>query len=432
MNSILLPTVASLRARLWDGGWRPVPLYNPEVTRSDGGGPIDERSRGKKPWGTAWQEAARRDPPDASVATPRRNALNTGLLCDGLRVVDVDVDDPTLAAKVKALAVTMLGETIMRTRANSGRCALVYRAAEGQPGKRDVKGTFGKVEVLGFGEQLHAFGPHYTGAALHWHPEAPGNVITDSLPAVTETTVGAFLAAAGAIIGADTKAPSDATGDRHASDLGLTADVLDVAAALGVIPNNGAADWEGWNNIALALFTATEGHEVGRAAWHAWSRRHSSYDAKHAEERWQHHSRHKDRVLPEGKEPIGAGTLFALARKWCPGWRKPSVIAAAAAARLVVPPRGPVPPAEAQAMVARALARLEVATADQRRGRLAGAACTLGELMGALGFSAGDAERVLFDALRRAGGGGDEAEARGTIAWGLDRGRRAPLRLEDR
>jgi hypothetical protein len=64
---------------------------------------------------------------------------------------------------------------------------------------------------------------------------------------------------------------------------------------------------------------------------------------------------------------------------------------------------------------------------------LRAAACTLGGLMDELGFSEAEAERVLFDAVRRAGGAEVvEKNARGTIAWGLDRGRRAPLRLGDR
>ena len=170
MNAISLPSieaVASLRARLWDAGFRPVQLYSADVTEADGGDPIEPSSRGKRPRGKNWQERARLCPPEDAVARPRSNALNTGILCDGLRVVDIDVDDPTRAAQMKALAIEMFGEPIIRTRANSGRCALVYRAAEGQPGKRSTKGPFGKLEVLGFGEQLQAFGHHYTGATLN-------------------------------------------------------------------------------------------------------------------------------------------------------------------------------------------------------------------------------------------------------------------------
>jgi len=89
------------------------------------------------------------------VVPPRPNALNTGILCDGFRVIDVDVDNPKLAGEIKALAVSTFGETSIRTRGNSPRCALIYRAVEGQPPKISVTGKFGKVEILGAGNQIH-------------------------------------------------------------------------------------------------------------------------------------------------------------------------------------------------------------------------------------------------------------------------------------
>ena len=78
--------------------------------------------------------------------------------------------------------------------------------------------------------------------------------------------------------------------------------------------------------------------------------------------------------------------------------------------------------------VARVLARLEMAGPGQKHDRLRAAARTLGGLMDEAGFSAADAERVLMDAVRRAGGNEVvERNARATIAWGLERGRSAPL-----
>jgi hypothetical protein len=53
--------------------------------------------------------------------------------------------------------------------------------------------------------------------------------------------------------------------------------------------------------------------------------------------------------------------------------------------------------------------------------------------MDSAGFSAADAEHVLFDAVRRAGGlEVVEKNARRTIAWGLEKGRLAPIKFEDR
>ena len=64
----------------------------------------------------------------------------------------------------------------MRTRANSPRCLIIYRAAEGKPPKRKLTGKLGKIEVLGAGQQFVAFGIHLSGATLEWFPEAPGDI----------------------------------------------------------------------------------------------------------------------------------------------------------------------------------------------------------------------------------------------------------------
>ena len=105
-----LDAVASLRARLADSGFRPLAVFNHNA---------NVKSPGKQPVGEGWEERARRDPPADAVAPPDRRSLNTGLLCDGLRVVDADIDHPALAHQVRALAVQHFGETIIRSRSNS-------------------------------------------------------------------------------------------------------------------------------------------------------------------------------------------------------------------------------------------------------------------------------------------------------------------------
>jgi hypothetical protein len=84
-------------------------------------------------------------------------------------------------------------------------------------------------------------------------------------------------------------------------------------------------------------------------------------------------------------------------------------------------------------IIAGTLARLETAGPGQKHCRLRAAARTLGGLMEEGGFTEAEAERVLFDAVSRAGGADVvERNARATIAWGLDKGRRSPIRLGDR
>ena len=305
-----LNAVAALRSRLWDTGYRPVPVFN-----------VDEHVNhpGKQPMGTGWQHAARQGPP----GKPHTRALNTGVLCDGLRAVDIDVDDPALADRLHKLAVAKLGQAPTRSRSNAGRVLLVYRAAEGEPGKLQVKGDGGLIEVLGHGQQFVAFGLHPSGVPLEWSPSPLDMIPRADLPAITETALSAFLEAAGAMIGAKAhdpqpEAPEAAEAVHIPSALGPSADPLDVTAALAVIPNTGR-DWDRWSRIGLATWRATGGSPEGFAAWAAWSARAPGnvHDAAACRAAWEGFHR-----SPPGE--IGAGSLFHLAREARPDWRKPT------------------------------------------------------------------------------------------------------------
>jgi hypothetical protein len=290
--------VASLRSKLWDAGFRPVPIYNPDTPGL---------SPGKRPWGEAWQVNARRDPPVAAFEAPRLEALNTGILCDGLRAIDIDVDNPTLAHRCRSIAISMFGEAPIRSRKGSSRCLILYRAAEGTPRKASVTGTSGKVEVLGHGQQFVAFGRHHEGADLEWFPDAPGQEFAEGLPAVTEDGIAAFLAACGPILGA--APPKQANGREHNGhqNANATADPLRIAAALAEIPNHGPADWEAWNRVGMAIWRATGGSAAGWEAFNAWSARSQFYDAETTRARW-------DGYASSPPTQIGAGTIFHLAQ----------------------------------------------------------------------------------------------------------------------
>ncbi len=307
--------VARLRAKLAATGFRPVAVITND----------------KRPFGNAWPDRARQDPPADSVAPLHDQALNTGLLCDGLRVVDIDIDDPELVRAVREHAERLLGHTLVRSRSNSARVAMLYRAADGSPPKRAVTSGMGKVEILGYGQQVVAFGIHNSGAALEWSPSAPGDIALDDLPAATEQQVDDFLNAVALIIGSPLPASSangnsqppvssptpDKVRNMNFFKIHLLADASDVAAALAVIPNDGPPDWERWNQIGMASWAATSGSADGLAAWLAWSSLHPSYDERHARERWNNYTK-----SPPSK--IGAGTIFHLAQQAVPGWTKPS------------------------------------------------------------------------------------------------------------
>jgi hypothetical protein len=298
--------VALLRARLWEGGFRPIAVYNSNV------GPTDD-AKGKAPKGKEWQIRARKDPPEAAIRQPELDALNTGILCDGLRVIDIDIDNPTLAEAVKSKALGRWGECPIRTRDNAnGRCALLYRAAEGAPEKRSIAGRLGKVEALGHGQQFVAFGVHPTGAELKWIYEAPGDIELGDLTAISEDEITSFLQDCAEIIGAEAPKEHRAGGWRDflnsgTSVHGLHAEARRLMEALFKIPNIGpGTNWDEWNKVGMALWAATSGSEAGRAMFHTWSEQHPSYSAKTTNERWDHY-----RSSPATKK--GAGSIFHLA-----------------------------------------------------------------------------------------------------------------------
>lgn len=188
--------VTTLRRQLAENGFRPIALATGT----------------KRPIHLGWPERARRNPPSDVVEVPTLDALNTGLLCDGLRVLDIDVDDPTIAAQAYEIAIDLLGATIERTRQNSPRRALLYRAEVGEPTKVEIKGPAGKVEVLGRGQQLHAYGIHPSGVPVSWAPTGPDTTPIEAVRAVTEDQIIAYLAAVAPLIGATapTVVPTDA------------------------------------------------------------------------------------------------------------------------------------------------------------------------------------------------------------------------------
>ncbi|WP_048708732.1 DUF3987 domain-containing protein [Microvirga massiliensis] len=178
--------IEELRAALLDNGYQPVAVYGPS-------------KGGKKPFGNKWQNAT-------GMPKWHPDAPNTGINSRGLRAIDIDVDEQDAEA-IRALIVARLGPAPIRTRSNSGRSLLLYRAAEGEPGKRAVEldgksppapgekpRRVDKVEVLGRGQQFVAYGTHETGAPLEWLGVSPLDTPRSELRAVTENQIEALLA----------------------------------------------------------------------------------------------------------------------------------------------------------------------------------------------------------------------------------------------
>ena len=302
-----LKDITTLRANLWKNGYRPVAICNHDSDPT--------RSPGKRPIGFGWILRARSTPPEAALVLAVHHGRNTGILSDGLRALDIDFDDVEVSTALTALAFRTIGTTIMRTRRTSGKVLLLYRAALGEPRKRALVGQQGKVEVLGWGQQFVAFGMHVSGATLEWPFGSPLNTLSTDLPRVTEEQISDYLEAARTIVGDD--AVINATEDTRHSSHGSTADLADIASAMNVIPNAGPADWSFFNRIGMALWVATEGSEQGCHLFDAWAELNPAYDSAVVAERWA--------IYPSSPpDRIGAGTIFYLACKAVPSWRRPS------------------------------------------------------------------------------------------------------------
>jgi putative DNA primase/helicase len=174
-------TIAELRHTLGVNGFMPVPV----------------KTGDKMPLAKAWEaKAADGQFIDAFVGT---DTLSTGILCSGLRAIDIDIDDADLAGHVVKYALAVFGQTTVRHRSNSGRALLLYRAVEGEPKKQRLfSKLFGhdkpqiQVEVLGKGNQFVAFGIHKSGVPYEW-TYSPTTFRREQLPAVTEEQISEFL-----------------------------------------------------------------------------------------------------------------------------------------------------------------------------------------------------------------------------------------------
>jgi hypothetical protein len=203
MATTTVEEVFDLRRKLYDNGFRPVAVYTAGATNWHG--EAIEKA-GKRAKGDDWREKALRNPPDAAKEMPFLDALNTGILCDGLRAVDIDVDEPEIVSQIEAFATCYLGAAPRRSRSNSARVLYLYRAATGEPKrvalKREGEGEKGIIEILGRGQQFVSAGTHPSGVDYAWPNGGPADFHRDQLTPVTEDAVYAFLRACAPLLGA--------------------------------------------------------------------------------------------------------------------------------------------------------------------------------------------------------------------------------------
>jgi Family of unknown function (DUF5906) len=153
---------------------------------------------------TTMAQAKRYDKDGAAIAVQSRELLG----------LDIDVDEPELAAAIQSLAEDYLGLAPVRTRPGSARRLMMYRV-DGAP-LRKVRQEFGDhqaVELLAKGQEYVVEGKHPAGGEYAWLGEHPCDLGRDNLPEIDADLVARFfnnlrsmLSARGLTLG---RAPTD-------------------------------------------------------------------------------------------------------------------------------------------------------------------------------------------------------------------------------
>lgn len=297
-----------LRKRCWLNGYRSLAIPN----------------HLNYPINDGWPALARCNPPLAVALPVDPDQQNTGILCDGLQAIDVDLRDPAACFQTARWCLDHFGDAPIRFRHNAARMLLLYRAADGEPHKckawePGLNGEPGQgVEVLGHGQQFVAYGVHKTGAIIRWvDDQGPHSVPRDDLTAITLDQVNALLDFGKQFLNAEamvsharpfTMLPPP-TYENNARWLDK-----DIEGALNVIPNC-TRNYDWWLSIAMAVHAASHGH--GFALFDAWSQQNPCYDNRLTRKTWNALNRNPPtRITP--------GTLLHYARQANGFWVKPS------------------------------------------------------------------------------------------------------------
>lgn len=295
MNSI-----SELRRRLYENGYRTVAIKNGL----------------KFPTDIAWTDRARRDPPAVISERFDLGWSGTGILCDGLRPIDIDLSNPDHIEQVMFWCLDNLGRAPIRYRDDAPRMLLVYRAEDGEPHKSkqwngDLK--IG-VEVLGHGNQFFAYGVHPSGCKLQWMDGVgPHTMPRDQLTAISEHQVGQLLDFVKPFVGEAAKKNHQLEPLQFHSGISQVTDEQ-VRQVLDAIPNF-ATDYDWWLRIGMAVFSSTGGSGDGYEMWRSWSAQNGEHSDRETNKVWR-------ALLRTPPSRVGFGTLVFHAREadptFCP------------------------------------------------------------------------------------------------------------------
>ena len=268
--------LGSLRKTLAGNGYKPVAVFSHDHEHERGC-----KSAGKQPFGRDWLEKAR----NGVIPPPTPRAANTGIICDGLQVVDIDVDDESAVSAIRAEASHHLGgNPIVRTRSNSPRVQLFYRADSGEPSKRKESGKLGAVEILAKGQQTVVDGVHPSGVPIEWlDGRSPNSVELHTLPSVTQASVSDFLNAIKPHI---KQAPKKTTHKQTAPPFHKPENsIAELESLLSHIPPD--CDYETWLRVLMAAHEKYAGSNSALCICDEWSAKGAKYQNGEVSQKWQ-------------------------------------------------------------------------------------------------------------------------------------------------
>ncbi|ESY31631.1 AAA family ATPase [Mesorhizobium sp. LNJC391B00] len=253
-------------------------------------------SKGKRPVAENWTQGENLD----HLLPVSATAANTGICTAGFRVFDVDVDELKKVQEIMRAILPLLPRGgLIRRRVNSPRLAIVYKAEAGEPCKKAVSGKFGKLEVLGNGQQLVAHGVHESGAEIYWiGGKSPATVSAAEVPAIGEQQISAILNAVSQILASSVGAlPSKVTPSArsaHINDLAAGISIHHpfddlapdqqrcvVAECLTVLDNSKSDPRNQWLAVLFAVADAGQrGCPDVRSLALEWSRRGASWTSE--------------------------------------------------------------------------------------------------------------------------------------------------------
>ena len=170
--AICAPSFAETALRLWDMGYQLIPIL----------------PGSKRPAVPAWT-SVQIDEAQVEAWGQHWGSCGVGLRTGHLVAVDIDILDPDLAHQAAAITRHRLGDTLVRVGLWPKR-PLLYRTLTPMPKRR-----VGKIEVLGLGQQVVAFGIHPdTGRPYDWPGgDNPLDWPMDAVPLVDGAAIEALL-----------------------------------------------------------------------------------------------------------------------------------------------------------------------------------------------------------------------------------------------